>query len=1288
MSEPMRDAEPRVGESTPPGAPSAALAADPAPPGHRPPSPDLSHAPEPARLIHRLNGVRRALRWVSRGERTGSAAWPLPLAAIVLLVVDASRPLPPPVRLALAIALGVLALRVLIGLIPSRAARRASLEHAARLAEERSGLDGNPIVNALQLRPLAAGEGLAARLASRAVACGEAAAADADRPGTRIVSTRSVVRAWTFAGLAFAAFAAFTLALPRVVSMTAARYLDPLGDHPPYSPTRFDLSVEPAEPLAGDDVRLCAALSGPIPSTLELVIVDDRGGERDRLPMTLVPHAGAAPPPQTARFDAVLHHLGDPVKVFVRGETGRSSAIAIVPQPRPRILDATLTITPPAYARRSPFTLRREALDAPGAAPTPVLIGSHLELRATCSTTLSHAGASPSDAEALVRDNTARVRVTAAAVGELALGITPHGSTGLESREAIRAVVLAEADRAPEVRVIRPARPGAELYALAGADVPVIASAMDDVGLSLVEAKVTRLRAPARVPPASADRAAPTVLPLDSREGPFTPGMTVYTGAAIIRTSELDARPGDAVELTLVARDNRGADFGGPSETVAAPIRILVLDEEEFRRRFARELDAAAVAQPYLDLVAGAKLLEEEAEALAADARRLGADAGPRGPTTADHFERARGLRERRSSLRRERDALMQKIARRLDLPPAVGFDEQMIAPLERLSDRLRGIGAGSVAEIGHEPAERDADLAATAAIEAEHDMARPARELASADALQQLVEQLKAVIARQRGLCDRLQGAEQADEASRKELASLQDGLRARLDKLTKDLAAQGARAAQELPAGPEPKTLAQRLTDQRAAAQAALDRVLAASRALADDATGKGARAAAAAAADLGMTSLYGSISAIAEALRTPDPPPASLADPGAAEHFGPVPGAVEDAIRAIESLRERLDEAERTQPDEVISRAVSRAALSVVAVASLLQVQGAPPTPAAPEPAADSTRTARDALREAIREARIRLDRLRAETIRAADRVSPLLPTMGASAIALSGRVDESGALGHMAAATELLSAGDMAAAHARAIAAAEALEALYAEARASGEKESQPPPGFDRALQLAKPPTDSHAPDEDSPAPDEATSEPNRSAPDTLQQLSQNRRAGESESENRSMQSDELSPEEGASEVQSAPARAGEPPSAGEPAGDDSRSNSAGETDAGKPAREAAARRARFFNQRLFEPDDEGERRSAKTPASGGGEAKDEHASDSDAPPADRSGAIRRAIERLGGGSAPDALAAYAHVPPAYREIVGDYFLRLAAEEARRGVTAPPAGPSAPPAESKP
>ncbi len=202
-------------------------------------------------------------------------------AGLLALVIDAVFGLYPA---------GLIAVDGLIGCLLLAAAgfiagqfwqNRFNPRRVARQIELRLGVQDNRLINSVDFLELAAGT-QSGPLVRQSVQRGEELAAQ--------VSSLEAVdmwRPWKMAAAAFGAIAVLVaayLSAPRVFAMVVPRYLDPTGDHPPFTLIRFGISVSPQTVYQGRPATVTAHLDGPdLPEQANLVFVD--GKERQPLPM-------------------------------------------------------------------------------------------------------------------------------------------------------------------------------------------------------------------------------------------------------------------------------------------------------------------------------------------------------------------------------------------------------------------------------------------------------------------------------------------------------------------------------------------------------------------------------------------------------------------------------------------------------------------------------------------------------------------------------------------------------------------------------------------------------------------------------------------------------------------------------------------------------------------------------------------------------------------------------------------------------------------------------------------
>ena len=151
----------------------------------------------------------------------------------------------------------------------------------ARQIERRLGLVDSRLINSVDLHRRA-GTSASPQLVKQSVQRGEDFAAR--------LSSLEVVDLWRPGRAVAAAVGALAvvliayLAAPRVFAMVVPRYLDPTGDHPPFSLLTFEIAVSPQTVYQGKPATIAAALGGPdLPDRANLVFVD--GKDRQRLPM-------------------------------------------------------------------------------------------------------------------------------------------------------------------------------------------------------------------------------------------------------------------------------------------------------------------------------------------------------------------------------------------------------------------------------------------------------------------------------------------------------------------------------------------------------------------------------------------------------------------------------------------------------------------------------------------------------------------------------------------------------------------------------------------------------------------------------------------------------------------------------------------------------------------------------------------------------------------------------------------------------------------------------------------
>ncbi len=272
-------------------------------------SAEQHRASSDAAVRNLLGDVARRRQSCGRIAATLGLAWRLQLTVLVLVLVDAAWPL---ASIGRAMLLGAVFAAGSAGAILMVRQRRDSIAAVARRLEIAHDRPTNPLINAVQLpnQP-------------RVTAHGWKALQGMDPEG--IMDRTRLRRHTELTTAVLLAWLALGLALPRLVGGGLLRLADPWGDHPPFSLTRLDVSVSPAEVWSGDDATVAVTVGGRAVEQAELVELDE-GGEPSR--RWAMPRAGER------AFVRTLVDVREPMAFRVEAGSARSRRHAIVPQTR------------------------------------------------------------------------------------------------------------------------------------------------------------------------------------------------------------------------------------------------------------------------------------------------------------------------------------------------------------------------------------------------------------------------------------------------------------------------------------------------------------------------------------------------------------------------------------------------------------------------------------------------------------------------------------------------------------------------------------------------------------------------------------------------------------------------------------------------------------------------------------------------------------------------------------------------------------------------------------------
>lgn len=464
-----------------------------------------------------------------------------------------------------------------------------------------AGRTGGEILTGFELQGVGGSVALSQGLAELATLRAEQVATTI--PGDLVVPWRPLKRAAVWAAGIGAAVFLGTLAAPRLAATEWLRFVDPFGDHPPYSRTR--LVVEPGNTRVryGDGLDVVVTTEGPPVEDLQLVLrrsTESGGALQDEVLPMFAETEG--------QWRASLSSVTDPGEYFVRTKEARSHRFQLDLITVPEITAVRFRITPPRYTRDPIY---EGELPKNGIVALP---GTEVEVTAVSNRPLASGSAAiPGKGGAATlllkpaaggeTGNEVRESWTISEAGTFAIHVVDR--EGQQSREPFTGTITLLKDLSPIVRVSNP--PGQSL-ATPSAILPVMVAGEDDYGItrlqlyrSLNDTRPTPLGFPTS-DPAARRHEDPTQLPL----------------------AEYGLQPGDVIKLFARAEDNDPAGAKG-SESPVAVVQIIS-DEELDRLMLARE-GADALMSKYQAAQRRMESLQEQMEALQKQLEKKGADA-------------------------------------------------------------------------------------------------------------------------------------------------------------------------------------------------------------------------------------------------------------------------------------------------------------------------------------------------------------------------------------------------------------------------------------------------------------------------------------------------------------------------------------------------------------------------------------------------------------------------------------------------------------------------------------
>ncbi len=536
---------------------------------------------------------QRAMTWLLRGVQ-----WAL-LALVVLLAVDVILHLDAPLRLLLSLLTVAAALGLFAWLAHQAWFFCNPAERTARLLESREPELGSKLINVLQLREKFLATESASELTRTLATQAVNAAASAVRevrflPLTREPSMKPQVRNALIALAVCITAIAFTF---QAFSTTLIRFLDPFGDHPPYSMTRLWLESPGqtgASVLYRAGFTVKCRWSGHDPK--ELFLTAHPPGEPDKavtIPMFAQAKGVFVQKIEDVRSNLLIH-------AHTRGGWSRSRAHPLTVLLTPQFLAASTSIAPPDYtglsAKGGEFGFN--GLNALKGARVTFRIASNRPLKAGVITLTTSSGkpqliALTPDAE---KPDEVIGSFIAENSGRMTFALTDIA--GIPADAVKSSAFTVTHDLAPQVAIAEPSRDG---FLVAGHPMNARITASDDYGLKTLRVHVARNEQYA----APLERTFKTITRSEVLTLPLSEG----------------AQPGDVITLFAEAIDTHPRP---PHLARSETRRLLVISLEEYNDFLRQQHDIADLEAKYAALMDGHQALLDQQKKLAEDAAKPG----------------------------------------------------------------------------------------------------------------------------------------------------------------------------------------------------------------------------------------------------------------------------------------------------------------------------------------------------------------------------------------------------------------------------------------------------------------------------------------------------------------------------------------------------------------------------------------------------------------------------------------------------------------------------------------
>ncbi|MDQ8190734.1 DUF4175 family protein [Roseibacillus persicicus] len=713
-------------------------------------------------------------------------------AFIILCIADAVAHFAADTRLGLILLWGGIALLLgMIGLVIACFARPKA-DEMAQILEKREGKLGSKLTNILELHGQAEDDQLAPLTRDLAQQAVTDATREVDTSELATIAKAPFLkRESKRAALVAVLFALLPLLLGEPGRRQFLRFLQPHGDHPPLSFTWLQITKpvhDGLEIVYGEDTRVEVSVKGHLPKELVLTAEPVEGdGPAKKIPMTTR---------GDGLFVAVLENIEQPLRLaaLTTNERSRSKHRHLDVLLNPRIEDAWVTVTPPAYTGLPPHEkpFRFAGIQA--------LEGSELTFRLQSNRPLGKGTlvATPTEGAPVEvplqpapgdKKNHALAKLVVSQSGRLHFQVRDEGNRAAEDETSSSLTV--SQDLPPSLSFLSPQE---DSFVVDSHEFEIEISASDDYGLRTM-----------RILPAVGEN---HLSPIEETLPGIGPKR--HNLKSTVRLADLGAQPGDIVTFFAEAIDN----CPDPHLTRTKMRRLEVISEQQYQEFLRKQADVAQIAGAYEGLLDRLSSAVQRQEELAQEMAEL-ANAAEERELTPEEKERQEQLQQAQEQLNRELREVAQGMEEMARQTPVYDFEDRLHEQLQQMAQKIEQSVAqneqstspnSSPSEMAKAAAEQHDRLAQNQQ-QGEDEIREPLQDLATMHELIKDINHFMALYEEQQTLAEQTARFEQttdlssADRMSLKEMAGRQREVASALQQLQEDLKRHADAAEEDFP-------------------------------------------------------------------------------------------------------------------------------------------------------------------------------------------------------------------------------------------------------------------------------------------------------------------------------------------------------------------------------------------------------------------------------------------------------------------------------------------------------